>query len=71
MSKSVYDSELREIRHKSKIVYSKHGILPFLDGSGMQVHSDGYIPGFQIFRLWPEISVIDDPEEISEGGEDV
>jgi hypothetical protein len=61
--KTLYDGELKNIRHKTKQVFNKQGIYPFLDdgidGGG---ESTGDIPGFQIFRLWPEISVLEDNE---------
>jgi hypothetical protein len=59
MSRSIYADELREIRRKSRQVYAKHGITPFLSDSARMNRkssdvSDG-IPGFQIFSLWGDI----------------
>ena len=67
---NAYNAELREIRRKSRLVYSKKGIYPFLGsslGEGNNYHR-GEIPGFQIFSLWGKIA--DDLEEISEKGVD-
>jgi len=57
-----YDDELREINRKTKQVYIKKGIYPFLDeninGNGLT----GEIPGFSIFRLYDWDYYIEDDE---------
>jgi len=52
----LYDSELREINRKTRQVYLKRGIYPFL-GSHATPDHDSYdcIEGFQIERLFPKI----------------
>lgn len=49
-----YMDELKEINHKSKLVYLKHGIRPFLTDDICSKRNDN-IPGFQIERLYPRI----------------
>ena len=52
----LYGDELREINRKTRQVYLKRGIYPFLDSNATR-DSDSYdcIPGFQIERLYPKI----------------
>ena len=59
---AIYNGELREIRRKSRQVYRKHGIRPFLTDSvpGKESYFDGDIPGFQIFRLFDFDDIICD-----------
>lgn len=49
-----YQEELNEINRKSRIVYSRYGIYPFLRDD-LTDNSMGHIPGFQIERLYPTI----------------
>ena len=64
-----YSDELKEINRKSKQVWLKRGIYPFL-GSGLRngdhIPSDG-IDGFQIFSLYPKI-FDDEDSSLGEGG---
>ena len=58
---SRYEDELKEIRRKTRRVFNRHGIYPFLD-DGIQGDGStgpGDIPGFQIFQLWPDIDIKD------------
>jgi hypothetical protein len=52
-----YQDELREINHKSRIVYNRRGIYPFLDDGicGDMAVRPKEIPGYQIFYLYPKI----------------
>ena len=63
---SLYNDELKSIKHKSKRVFNKYGIYPFL-GNSLKPYDrtprEGGIDGFQIFRLWPEISIFYEDDE--------
>ena len=58
---SRYEDELGEIRKKTRKVFNRQGIYPFL-GDGIRgdgSNGRGEIPGFQIFQLWPDIDIKD------------
>jgi len=62
---NVYSDELLEIRRKSRLVYQKRGIYPFLDvGPWDLKYKSGSIPGYQIFSLWSSIpGIVDEKNE--------
>ena len=55
----LYDDELRSINRKSRQVYLKYGVIPFISDMGKVNRSlkknSLHLPGFQIERLYPKI----------------
>ena len=55
MAKRLWDDEQREINRKTRQVYYREGIYPFLDDGWHDWEKPPYITGFQIERLYPKI----------------
>jgi len=59
---SLYMDELNDIKRKTRQVFNRSGIYPFLDDGNLREELDDEIPGFQIFSLWGDDYGVKDEE---------
>jgi len=54
--------ELNDIKRKTRQVFNRSGMYPFLDDGNLREELDDEIPGFQIFSLWGDEYGVKDEE---------